>query len=94
MKKYKISESESLTYNELKERILEFKEPACDKKYIGDRCCICFRGIETWFHGQGTVCSEECLFIRNKIFYNDDILDEDKNKLNKLRKELMEERRR
>jgi len=87
MKKYKISENESLTYDELKERILAFKEPDCDKKYIGDRCCVCLRGVETWFHGQGCTCSNECRFILNKTVFGDDMF-EDKKELIKLRREL------
>lgn len=69
LKKYKISENEYLTLNEIKEKILSYKNPEPDEKLtVRDPCCICLRTINSWFHGQGRTCSSECNFIYNKTF--------------------------
>lgn len=67
MKKYLIGDTDSdkveMTIDELKEKILSYKDPEPDEKLPArDNCCICLR------NGSGRVCSPECNFIYNQIF--------------------------
>jgi len=91
MKKYLIGDEDSdkveMTLDELKEKILSYKDPEPDEKapYING-CCICLRRINSWFHGSGCSCSSECYFIFNKVFHNKD--NEERKTFQKLRQEL------
>jgi len=96
MKKCKISETESLTYDELKERILSYKHPESSEKFpdIGV-CLMCLRRINSQSRVYGfNCCSKECLYMYKIIYGNekDNVSEEDKNELRKLRKELWEGR--
>jgi hypothetical protein len=91
MKKYLIGDSDSekveMTIDELKEKILSYKDPEPDEKLPErDGCCICLRRINSWFHGSGRVCSPECNLIFNQIF---DIKNNpEKSIFDKLRRDL------
>lgn len=92
MKKYKLhinSEDVELTLNELKEKILSYKDPEPDEKLpVRDGCCVCLRRINSWHHGSGRTCSSECAAIFRKIFENENIDEEEKRIFRELKKEL------
>jgi len=92
----KIAENDYLTYDELKERILSYKHPESSEKFpdIGV-CSMCLRRINSQSRVYGfTCCSKECLYMYKIIYGNekDNVSEEDKNELQKLRIELWEGR--
>lgn len=78
-----------LEYDELKDKILSYKDPEPDEKLpVRDGCCICLRRINSWFHGSGRTCSPECVMIYKKIFGNESKDENEKRIFQKLRCEL------